>query len=209
MPTLTLYGEAYGCARAQKGADFVRLLDENNDILFFADGITDFTPYVLTDSEWEDRKLIWRFKNDPYKTLSSEHSAALDNLLPRISDKLKREFGESNLRKLTMVCIPASSSSKNEARFQDFSKRLCDMTGMNNAFSRINIINDRTATHTGGDYSKNYTLDSSYFKDKYVIIFDDLITRGRSMIQMKRDLENCGAKVICGFSVGKTKHNRD
>lgn len=57
--------------------------------------------------------------------------------------------------------------------------------------------------------SKDYSLDSEYFKDRYVIIFDDLITRGRSMIVMKRDLEKCGAKVICGFSVGKTKHNRD
>lgn len=53
MPTLTLYGEAYSCARAQKGADFVRLLDENNDILFFADGITNFAPYVLSGGEWE------------------------------------------------------------------------------------------------------------------------------------------------------------
>lgn len=53
MATLTVFGEVYSCAHAQKGADFVRLLDENKDIVFFADGISDFTPYKLTGGNWE------------------------------------------------------------------------------------------------------------------------------------------------------------
>ena len=53
MPVLTYLGEIFDCARAQKGADFVRLLDENNNVVFSADGISDFTNYVLTDGEWE------------------------------------------------------------------------------------------------------------------------------------------------------------
>ena len=162
-----------------------------------------------TGSEWQDRRLIWNFKNDPNKTKNHEHENALDNIIPRIAEKLKQDFGDISLRKLTLVCIPASSNTKNIARFKEFSERLCNMMGMANAFNRIFILNEREATHDGGEYSKNYSLDSEYFKDRYVIIFDDLITRGRSMIVMKRDLEKCGAKVICGFSVGKTKHNRD
>ena len=53
MPILTFLGESYSCARAQKGGDYVRLLDDNNEIVFFADGITDFSSYVLTGGEWE------------------------------------------------------------------------------------------------------------------------------------------------------------
>ena len=53
MPTLTFYDQTFTCARAMKGADFVRLLDENGNIVFFADGITDFSSYVLDGGTWE------------------------------------------------------------------------------------------------------------------------------------------------------------
>lgn len=53
MPTLTFYDQTFTCARAMKGADFVRLLDENGNIVFFADGITDFSSYVLDGGSWE------------------------------------------------------------------------------------------------------------------------------------------------------------
>ena len=49
----------------------------------------------------------------------------------------------------------------------------------------------------------------SDFKDKYVILFDDVITSGRSMENFKRLLEGSGAKVIAGLSIGKTRHERE
>lgn len=52
MPTLTFNDRTYSCARAMKGADFIRLLNDKGDVVFFADGITDFTPYALTGT-WE------------------------------------------------------------------------------------------------------------------------------------------------------------
>ena len=54
MATLTFQGETYTCARAQKGSNFVRLLDENGDIVFFADGVSDFSGYVLSGCSWEN-----------------------------------------------------------------------------------------------------------------------------------------------------------
>ncbi len=53
MPILTFHNEQFPCARAQKGKDFVRLLDENNSEIFFADGVSDFSQYFLSDGEWE------------------------------------------------------------------------------------------------------------------------------------------------------------
>lgn len=53
MPTLTFNTQEFSCARAMKGADFIRLLDNAGNTVFFADGITDFTPYVLTNGAWE------------------------------------------------------------------------------------------------------------------------------------------------------------
>ena len=34
MPTLNFQGSTYECAVAQKGKDFIRLLDEENNIVF-------------------------------------------------------------------------------------------------------------------------------------------------------------------------------
>lgn len=53
MPTLTFNTQEFTCARAMKGADFIRLLDNTGNTVFFADGITDFNPYVLTNGAWE------------------------------------------------------------------------------------------------------------------------------------------------------------
>lgn len=53
MPILTYNKETFECARAQKGSDFVRLLDENNNEIFFAAGVTDFSKFSLTDGDWE------------------------------------------------------------------------------------------------------------------------------------------------------------
>lgn len=52
MAILTVYDEQFPCSVAMKGDDYIRLLDEEGNIVFFADGITDFSPYIL-DGSWE------------------------------------------------------------------------------------------------------------------------------------------------------------
>jgi orotate phosphoribosyltransferase len=47
-------------------------------------------------------------------------------------------------------------------------------------------------------------LDCQFFKDKYVIIFDDVVTSGGSMLRAKDRLEKLGAFVVSWMSVGKT-----
>ena len=53
MPTLAFQNETYTCAKAQKGNDFIKLLDEGGNVVFFADGVSDFSPYTLENGEWE------------------------------------------------------------------------------------------------------------------------------------------------------------
>ena len=54
MATLNAFGVSYTCDRAQKGVDFIRLLDESGNIVFFAEGISDFSDYNLVDGTWEN-----------------------------------------------------------------------------------------------------------------------------------------------------------
>lgn len=84
MAILTVYDEQFPCSVAMKGDDFIRLLDEAGNTVFYADGITDFSPYIL-DGTWEY----------PYKGSATIVSctAALSNsvltLTPRVPTKIE------------------------------------------------------------------------------------------------------------------------
>ena len=47
-----------------------------------------------------------------------------------------------------------------------------------------------------------------FFKGRYVLLFDDVITSGSSMERMRILLQAAGATVIAGLSLGRTLHQR-
>lgn len=163
-----------------------------------------------TESEWADRWTVWNFKNTPGKTSPSDHQRALNTVIPQIKSKLISTFGSEALKYLTLVCIPASSSVKTQARYKDFSYRLCSETGMNNAYDKMQVVSSSTEKKFGGSgiSADKVSFDSSYFRGKYVLLFDDVITKGDSMLRFKKRMEELGATVIGGFSIGKTTHSR-
>lgn len=54
MATLNFNDKSYACVRAQKGSDFIRLLDGSGKVILFAEGISDFSKYELVDGSWEN-----------------------------------------------------------------------------------------------------------------------------------------------------------
>lgn len=167
--------------------------------------------FEANDEEWDDRYTVWNFKNTPGKTDEDDHQATLDDVIPRIKSKLCSTFGESSLKYLTLVCIPASSSVKTELRYKEFSERLCEETGMENAYSHLSVTKASEEKKFGGHgiMTNNISFDEDFFKGKYVLLFDDVITKGESMLRFKLKMERLGAIVVCGFSIGKTKHERN
>lgn len=53
------------------------------------------------------------------------------------------------------------------------------------------------------------SFEYRYFRGKYVLIFDDVITKGESMLRFKNKLEELGAIVVAAISVGLTKHEKE
>lgn len=92
-------------------------------------------------------------------------------------------------------------------------ERICNELDMNNGYLHVTITkegiskNDPT-NNTGHSIPPEVEYEQSFFKDKYVILFDDVITSGASMERYKCLLEASGATVIGGLSIGKTKHER-
>ena len=163
--------------------------------------------------EWEIRKTIWDFKANPTTPLTEDeirirHESAMTRIFPDILKLLHHTFSSNLLSKLTLVCIPSSKRIVTERRYKDFSEKLCKESGMMNGYNHISVIYDGDAKHLGGSNSAQYSINRSFFKDKYIILFDDVITSGHSMETFKSLLQNAGAIVLCGISIGKTKHER-
>lgn len=156
-----------------------------------------YYPTRFTDVTPESRnvrEMIYNFKDGIANT----------RVVQIMTEKLQSTFTSSDLQKLTLVCIPASTIEDNIERYSSFSKKLCENTGMRNGFSHITIIREKTQSHLGGTDSAEYSYDSDFFKDARIILFDDVVTRGRSMSQMQAALQRIGATVICAMSIGRT-----
>ena len=78
---------------------------------------------------------------------------------------------------------------------------------MINAFNHLKVTRAKAEKHTGGSSFSQDMLefDKDFFKDKYVLLFDDVITSGSSMKSFKSKLQELGSTVIGGISIGRTK----
>ena len=170
-----------------------------------------FVPYYpyykhknsATADMWSDWKFIWNFKNDE-GTSYKAHQAALQRAI-RLTESALRQAFHQRVHDLTFVCLPASSVSKNQRRFADFSRTVCQDLGMQNGFSHITITADATPKHKGGTGQPQKWYDSNFFQGKYVIIFDDVCTSGKSLKTEKAKLESMGAKVIGAITLAQTQ----
>ena len=170
--------------------------------------------FEANESEWDNRYTVWDFKNDPEKGIAPEdHEATIDEVIPQITEKLSNTFGQEYLQFLTLVCLPASTNAKNAARYEEFSDRLCQETGMENAYKHVHIVQDGMSKKdprntTGRSIQPVIKYDDNYFKGRYVLLFDDVVTKGGTMLRYKDAMKREGATVIGGMCLGKTKHER-
>lgn len=148
----------------------------------------------ITQTSQRVRDLIYDFKN----------GISHVDVLCMIKSKLRSDFNSNNLSELTLVCIPASTISKNKARYQNFSSELCSSLNMKNAFEYITITREKTESHLGGTDNAEYSFNKPFFNDSKVVIFDDVVTKGHSMQCFKNILEGLGATVVCAISIGRT-----
>lgn len=147
-------------------------------------------PDLYVDDVLEKRQIIYNFK--------AGRTFQYNNIIT----KLKMVF-DYHREKLTFVCIPASTVGKTKMRYKAFMEYVCRETGMENGYNHI-IITGEGESHHGGGSGCNYECDRGFFKDKLVIVFDDVVTKGDTLKVMVRKLETAGAKVMAAFFLGQT-----
>lgn len=169
--------------------------------------------FEATEQEWQNRRTVWNFKNNKDSITASKHQDALHRVILQIRRKLFTVSEARRLPFLTLVCLPASTKAKNEARYKEFSDRLCAETGMENGYGHIHYQKDGMSKNdpqnsTGKSILPIITFDDEWFSGRYVLLFDDVVTKGDTMLRYKRLMERMGAIVVGGMCVGKTKHER-
>ena len=178
---------------------------------FHAISMLDYYPTTLkvieTSEMWNDRRMVWNFKNNPEKVYDEENAKAVEWVVKQAEKIIVTTFGKENAQYITFVCIPASSQEMTERRYKVFSEKLCKVTGMINAFNHIKVTQAKAEKHNGGtSFSQDMIeYDKDFFKNKYVLLFDDVITSGSSMKSFKSKLHELGSTVIGGMSLGRTK----
>ena len=158
-----------------------------------------FGTFELTPEEWEKRDFIQNFKGNSELTTEIDHQQAVDKAIEQVSAYIKQTFGEESAH-LTLVCIPASLAKHTQRRFERFSQEVCQATGMQNAY---NAFSYTSTTDEDGDPVDTLHIDEAQLQGKQVLLFDDIIASGGSIVRFADQLQAMGAEVVAALALGK------
>ncbi len=147
--------------------------------------------FSLTESQWAERELVTNFKGNTELTTELDHKDAVKKAIDLIADKIKKTFG-SDAAQLTLVCIPASTEDTTRRRCEVFSEEVSKNCGMKNGYSHIQFKADGS-----------FTFDTDYFKSRPVLLVDDIIASGGSVLRFAQKIKETGAIVIAALALGK------
>lgn len=117
----------------------------------------------------------------------------------------------SILEDFVVVFAPCSTQWKYTKRF-GYLAAILNAAGIKTANEHVHIFGERKPTHNGGSHVVNediyhVSVDGEYFKGKQVILFDDLLTSGKTIEDFRRKLEAAGAYVEREIFLARTIHH--
>lgn len=146
---------------------------------------------IPTKESLKYQKEIWDFK-----------TGKSQNLFHKVVFKLRQDW--QNLEDIVFLCVPASTKEKNSKRYYYFSDFVCSKTGMENGFPHLHVIKDKISKHLGGTDKAELHYDDDFFKDKNILLFDDIITSGHSVNIVASNLKRLGSRIVGLMSLGRT-----
>lgn len=144
-----------------------------------------------------NRQLIWDFKDG-----RSYATAKVTDMVCQYLDSIKELCAIAN--RIVFTCAPASNQYAYENRFRIFSDSICQKLGYLNAYEHLHIASYSLPKHRGGSGDIDYNIDPQIFKDNYIILFDDIVTSGETILSFARRIEQINGKIIAIISIGKT-----
>lgn len=141
------------------------------------------------------RELVYNFKD-------GQNSSLIASLIIDAINKSNIDLSNS-----CFVIIPASTPEKTVSRYKNFCDILCKSIHIQNAYESITTIPHSATKGTyGGNKIQYFTFNNSFYRNKNVILFDDVRTSGTTFKQVLWELMNTGTLNVLGIFLAKTVH---
>ena len=105
-----------------------------------------------------------------------------------------------------LILIPASTNKKNRQRYFTFCHMLAERCGIRNGFDAIRLSSDSEELKgtKNADKISNLEFNVSLFKNRQVILIDDVLNTGDGFLQLSGKLLELGASSVIGVFLVKT-----
>jgi ATP-dependent DNA helicase RecQ len=182
--------------------------------LLFEKSINGYTTYAMEiyipqrEFKARDVSIDRRFHVSNEMILKFKNGSNSKWMADQLSSAILKKFGARDRSDRTIVPIPASSDSSNEARFRVFIERISSSIQANNGFDYIKIKEDRSplkGIHKTVNKISNLVFDQDKINNKTIVLIDDVCTSGNSFTQVSEELGKLGAKSVIGIFLAYTK----
>lgn len=148
---------------------------------------------LISEDQWDFTRIVYQFKEG--KDSCEQYFAQAFRALHPACE-------------LTVMFMPCSTEDRYRERFSALDRFFLKFRGVHSGFNYIRFTGERECKHMARkrdriDETSNYII-STAVKNKDVIIVDDLLTTGHSMLAYAECLESSGAKVIGVIFLAKT-----
>lgn len=147
------------------------------------------------------RNIVYDFKDGASE---STHLSCV----AKISAIIRQSLTETDRQNGYFFCLPASSQLRHDLRYRQFSKAVSTQCGMTDFNQFITFKHERNQKHIhGGVLGSEFAhvnIPYQQLAGKNVVIFDDIITSGRSLSAVSQRLRDCGAHIILAVFLAKT-----
>ena len=125
-----------------------------------------------------------------------------------LSDFINGNFRRDKIASWVLCAIPASTIQKHRLRYSALLKTVSEETGIRNGIDFIRPKYDRkdSRQQKEANTTRNLEFDRQQIHGNWIILIDDVTTRGTSFVQCSNKLYACGAKYVYGFLWGKLWH---
>lgn len=160
-----------------------------------------FSDFVLDESELDFRNLVFKFKNGNKQA----QKKIIKKLVPSIKklNIISEDF--------IFLTIPASKKAETEKRYKYFSKKFSKLLNIEDGYGIISNKIEKEEKHLSGrkvNFLDYIEIDEERIKNKNVILFDDIISSGKTFLEIANRLKQLKAKKIIGIFLAKTVSNK-
>lgn len=159
----------------------------------------------VSDEDQKIRELIYCFKNKFHNKTQIQIDWARSVFCDEVTTLLHR-FYEDNLSDIWFCTAQASTPESAEQRFKFFCEKVSNACGVKNGFDLIKVIGTKLSASTEGGVRgdiSNLSIDSSV-RGKKIVLFDDIITSGQSLSNLRKAILTKGATWVDCIAFGKT-----